>query len=134
MKDLIKMIKNIQKILTKKKMTLLNNFNKAKILQQTSTKNQQINHNQLSEKDKKYIKYIIDGVKTIDKTQYAFFNGLNNQYKEYLYITKDGYTTRRTNQLFETKNKDYSKEILSIHQIFVDSLNKNKFYMSVLHL
>ena len=49
-------------------MTLLNNLNKAKILQQTSTKNQQINHNQLSEKDKKYIKYIIDGVKTIDKT------------------------------------------------------------------
>ena len=46
----------------------------------------------------------------------------------YTYITKDGYTIRRTDKLFETKNKDYSKEVLSIHQTFVDSLNKNKFF------
>jgi len=46
----------------------------------------------------------------------------------YTFITKDGYTIRRTDKLFKTKNKDYSKEILSLHQLFVDSLNKNKFY------
>ena len=46
----------------------------------------------------------------------------------YTYITKKGYTTRRVDKLFETKNQDYSKEILSIHQIFVDSINKNKFF------
>lgn len=46
----------------------------------------------------------------------------------YTYITKDGYTTRRTDKKFDVKNIDYSKEILSIHQIFVDSLNKNNFF------
>jgi phosphoglycerol transferase MdoB-like AlkP superfamily enzyme len=46
----------------------------------------------------------------------------------YTYFTKDGYTIRNTNKLFRHKNIDYSKQILSIHQILVDSLNKNRFY------
>jgi phosphoglycerol transferase MdoB-like AlkP superfamily enzyme len=46
----------------------------------------------------------------------------------YTYITKDGYTQRRTDKNFTNKSKDYSKQILSIHQVFVDSLNKNKFF------
>ncbi len=46
----------------------------------------------------------------------------------YTFITKDGYTTRRTDKRFIVENKDYSKEILSIHQVFVDNLNKNRFY------
>ena len=46
----------------------------------------------------------------------------------YTYISKEGSTIRRTDKLFNKENIDYSKEILSIHQLFVDNLNKNTFF------